>query len=61
MVEITARHTICVGAPEPGFLDDDKIALLQRVIAVNIDEVEAPKEPEDARLGGAIAWVDGIS
>ena len=36
---------------KPGFLDDDEIALPQRVIAVNVEDVEVPKEPEDARLG----------
>ena len=46
-----ARRTICTGAPEPGFLDDDEIALPQKVIGVNVEDVEAPKEPEDARLG----------
>lgn len=48
MVEPTARRTICIGAPEPGFLDDEEIALPHRVMAVNAD-VEAPKV--DARLG----------
>ena len=51
MVETVARLAIYIDAPEPGFLDDDKIALPQRVIAVNIEDVEAPEEPEDARLG----------
>ena len=32
-------------------LDDDEVALSKRVIAVNVEDVEAPKEPEDARLG----------
>ena len=32
-------------------LDDDEIALPQKVIGVNVEDVEAPKEPEDARLG----------
>ena len=50
-VETMARRTICTGAPEPGFLDDDEIALPQKVIGVNVEDVEAPKEPEDARLG----------
>ena len=46
-----ARLAIYIDAPEPGFLDDDEIALLQRVIAVNVEDVEAPEEPENARLG----------
>ena len=51
MVETVVRHTIYIDEPEPGFLADDEIALPQRVIPVNVEDVEAPEEPENARLG----------